>query len=57
MKYARFVTGKMIMSSLDYRGGANEESLKEARINFKKFKASSPKFLNFVRPPNPEEIP
>lgn len=42
-------------NDIDYKGGANEESLREARLNFKKFKVSSLRFLNYVKPPNPEE--
>lgn len=38
-------------------GGANEESLNEARRNFKEFKASAQRFIGEVRPPFPEEIP
>lgn len=40
-----------------FRGGANEESLIEARENFAAFGASSKRFLNRVRPPLPEEMP
>lgn len=40
----------------DLAGGANEESLNEARKNFKKFKASAHKYIKEVRPPFPEEI-
>lgn len=41
----------------DFEGGANKESLREARQNFKKFGASSSRFLKKVRVPLPEEIP
>jgi hypothetical protein len=38
-----------------YEGGANDESLEEARRNFETFGASSPSLLMYVRPPTPEE--
>lgn len=41
----------------EFKGGANQESLNEARKNFEKFGASSTEFAKFVRPPLPEEIP
>ena len=41
----------------DFRGGANQESLNEARENYKKFGASAQKYIKAVRPPLPEEIP
>ena len=41
----------------DLRGGANEVSLKEARSNYCLFGASSPKFLDVVRPPLQQEVP
>ena len=44
-------------NNIDFKGGANVESLNEARQNFKKFGVSSLKFLKQVRPPLPEEIP
>lgn len=44
-------------NNIDFSGGANEESLREARQNFKKFKASSSKFLKNIRDPLPDEIP
>jgi hypothetical protein len=44
-------------SNLDFKGGANEVSLKEAQKNFKKFGASSLKFIKDVRTPFPEEVP
>mgnify|MGYP002085321971 CR=1 FL=1 len=44
-------------NNIDFDGGANEESLKEARQNFKEFGASSQKSLKYVRPPLPDEIP
>ena len=40
-----------------YEGGANEESLDQARANFVKFGASSLRFVNFVRAPLPDELP
>lgn len=40
-----------------YKGGANKESLIEARENYKKFGASSKKNINEVRAPLPDEIP
>jgi hypothetical protein len=44
-------------NDIDYIGGANEESLREDRLNFKKFKCSSLRFLKDVRDPLPDEIP
>ncbi len=44
-------------NDIDFRGGANEESLREARENFKKFRASSPDDIKKVKPPLPDEIP
>jgi hypothetical protein len=44
-------------NNIDYKGGANEESLKEAQKNFKKYGASSLKFLKNVRVPFQDEIP
>lgn len=38
-------------------GGANKESLNQARQNFKKFRASSKKVLKFVRQPLEDENP
>lgn len=38
-------------NNIDFQGGANEESLNEARQNFKKFKASSLKYVKQVRSP------
>jgi hypothetical protein len=40
-----------------FEGGANTESLRQARDNFKRFGASSLKFLDQVRAPEPDEIP
>jgi hypothetical protein len=39
----------------DFRGGANEVSLKEAQKNFKKFGASDKKVLKLVRKPTPND--
>lgn len=44
-------------NNIDFEGGANEESLRNARQNFKKFGACSSKFLKNIRVPLPEEIP
>ena len=44
-------------NNINFEGGANEESLKEARQNFKFFGVSSLKFLKFIRPPLADEIP
>lgn len=41
----------------DFRGGANEESLNEAKENYKKFGASFERFRKQVRSPLPDEIP
>lgn len=41
----------------DYEGGANSESLNQARANFRKLGASSPSAVSCVRPPRPEELP
>lgn len=40
----------------DFEGGANKESLKQARENYKKFNASSLDFVKEVREPFPDEI-
>ncbi len=34
------------LNNIDYKGGANEESLREARHNYKTFGASSKRFLD-----------
>lgn len=39
----------------DYRGGANDVSLNEARANFKKMGATERKFVDMVRPPRKGE--
>ena len=39
-----------------YVGGANAESLRQARQNFKQFGASSKRFIDKVRPPREDEI-
>lgn len=41
----------------NYKGGANQESLNEARDNYKKFGASAQKYIKEVRPPQSDEIP
>jgi hypothetical protein len=41
----------------DFRGGANQESLNEARENYKKFGASAKKYIKEVRAPLSDEIP
>ncbi|SDZ27288.1 CPCC family cysteine-rich protein [Thermoactinomyces sp. DSM 45892] len=41
----------------DHPGGSNDESLNEARENFKKFGACSEFGLKHIRKPLPEEIP
>jgi hypothetical protein len=38
-----------------YSGGANENSLELARLNFLRCRASSPRFVGLVRDPLPEE--
>ena len=44
-------------NNINFTGGANEESLNQARENFKKFGASSLRFIKKVRAPDPDEIP
>ncbi len=44
-------------NDIDFLGGANNVSLREARKNFKEFGAVSLKFLKEVRAPLPDEIP
>ncbi len=41
----------------EYAGGANRESLNQARTNFREFGASSQTALSHVRPPLHEELP
>lgn len=41
----------------NFFGGANLESLNEARKNYKQFGASSMKYIKDVRAPLPDEIP
>lgn len=41
----------------DYRGGANGESLNQARRNYKEFGVSDKRFLDKVRKPLYEELP
>lgn len=43
-------------NNINFRGGANLNSLREARINFKKIGAFFPKCLGRVRPPLVDEI-
>jgi hypothetical protein len=40
-----------------YSGGANAESLEEARENFRRFRASAQSATALVRPPRPDEEP
>ena len=44
-------------ANVNYRGGANDENVSEARDNYKKFGVYSLQFLKMVRPPHLEEIP
>jgi hypothetical protein len=41
----------------DYRGGANQLSLREAREHFRQFGACEPRVRPFVRPPRDDERP
>lgn len=41
----------------NYTGGANQDSLNQARQNFKKFGTSSMKYFGEVRKPYPNEVP
>ena len=41
----------------DYRGGANNPSLNEARENFRKIQVSDPSLKPRARPPRPDELP
>lgn len=41
----------------DYAGGANHESLNQARANYVKFGAKNKEYLSRVRPPHLDEIP
>jgi len=41
----------------DYKGGANNESLNQAKANFKKFGVSNLLFQEDVRPANETELP
>jgi hypothetical protein len=41
----------------DLAGGANHVSLNQARVNFRRFRASSPDQRGNVREPLPEELP
>ena len=40
----------------DYSGGANAVSLREAKQNFKKFRAAEKDMLKYVRPPRKNEL-
>jgi len=40
----------------DLDGGANELSLNQSRMNFKKFRASEKRFITRVRPPKDDEL-
>lgn len=42
--------------NLDYSGGANEVSLKQAQRNFLSFGACEKEYVKFVRQPNKENI-
>ena len=42
---------------VDYSGGANRPSLREARENYRRLGASDPRRLELVRPPIAAEIP
>lgn len=44
-------------NDIDFRGGANENSLREARRNYKEFKCASIEYKNQVRAPHTDEIP
>ena len=44
-------------NDLNFKGGANKESLNEARENYKKFGASAQKYIKEVRAPFSDEIP
>ena len=41
----------------EMRGGANDASLEQARLNFEEIGASAPEFVDDVRKPKPEELP
>jgi hypothetical protein len=41
----------------DYRGGANQPSLNEARENFQNLQVSDPSLRHLARPPRREELP
>ncbi|NTW96199.1 MAG: hydrolase [Erysipelotrichaceae bacterium] len=40
----------------DYTNGANEVSLNQARVNFKKYGAAEQRLSGYVRKPKPEEL-
>ncbi|MBX9654767.1 hydrolase [bacterium] len=39
-----------------FRGGANEDSLEEARANYQRIAACSSRFIKSVRPPTRDEL-
>lgn len=41
----------------DFRSGANDVSLNEARANFRRIGAADPKLAGSARPPRPSEVP
>jgi len=43
------------LHDIDYKGGANNLSLKEAQINFGRYGAIEEHFIKFVRPPFEDE--
>jgi hypothetical protein len=43
------------LNDMDYEGGANTVSLKQARKNFKKYGAVEERFKEYVRPPLADE--
>ena len=44
------------LNDIDYKYGANNVSLREARTNFKKYGAIEKQFLKFVRLPKQDEL-
>jgi hypothetical protein len=42
--------------NMDDSGGPNLVSLREAKVNYKSFGATEKRFINFVRPPEKDEI-
>lgn len=43
------------LHDIDYNGGANTVSLREAKINFEKYGVIERQFIKFVRPPLQDE--